>query len=662
MIPKAEEDKWRLIAILATPYRIWARRAGEMVSIWAEQMANYGASWIGYGPGKSSEAVVYMASLIAEGGGGRNDDVTVTVISDLEKGFEKILHSKLVAAAKVYDFPEMVLNLALDMYRAERRIRCGAAFSRSVRTNMGVLAGCPIAMGLLLLATMDPMERFMTSIPKHLNLAMVYVDDFNLTFAFDGGRRRWSAEYMAFQVDITYRRLQSELEEAGLFISIDKNKIVSNDDEVLDKIEKKMTYAKPTADSLTHKQVVKLGVDYAAGRPIKYKRADERLKKATIKTKALLGYCKKGWRTTNIVKAHVMGATMYGARIMGVKPQHLAKIRALIRSTTSSTIGGSSATAVMSLQKSRLLDPAYTAIGLPVLEWAMRVNKAHYEEDARAKQLHKNAWEAQQRIIFTADDPWQHVCGPASAVMATLRGINWVPRAYYEWETDDGRRINLHEQIPYFVRHVLNESITRQLWSTTTMYNNDTQKVGNKELDRPFWAPMRKVIFGNDPELGGATRSVAVNNQWCQKRVEAAGYVDKGDVLCQACEKVPGTLTHRHHPKGCEHYANLRKDNLSEEAAAFGEQLGSTMLYEHGLVMMRDHPPYYQAEHRRMISGFSSVTNPSCLWLTPILMGQMSQCNVLQRWGALGTPSLLWAKDTMTLMRMSTRNLTLSTW
>ena len=35
MIPKAEEDKWRLIAILATPYRIWARRAGEMVSIWA---------------------------------------------------------------------------------------------------------------------------------------------------------------------------------------------------------------------------------------------------------------------------------------------------------------------------------------------------------------------------------------------------------------------------------------------------------------------------------------------------------------------------------------------------------------------------------------------------------------------------------------------------
>ena len=80
-----------------------------------------------------------------------------------------------------------------------------------------------------------------------------------------------------------------------------------------------------------------------------------------MKTKALLGYCKKGWRTTNIVKAHVMGATMYGARVTGVRPQELAKIRSLIRSTTSSSNSGGSATAVMALQRCKLLDPAYKA-------------------------------------------------------------------------------------------------------------------------------------------------------------------------------------------------------------------------------------------------------------------------------------------------------------
>ena len=99
-----------------------------------------------------------------------------------------------------------------------------------------------------------------------------------------------------------------------------------------------------------------------------YRKAEERLKKTTITTKAPLGYCKKGWKTIHIVTVHVMGATMYGARVVGARPQHRAKIRTLIRSTTSSSMGGSSATA-LALQKARLLDPAYKAVGLLVLEW-----------------------------------------------------------------------------------------------------------------------------------------------------------------------------------------------------------------------------------------------------------------------------------------------------
>ena len=83
---------------------------------------------------------------------------------------------------------------------------------------------------------MDPMEKFMKSIPKQLSLSMAYVDDFNLTFYFKDGLAKWTADYIAFQVDITYRRLQNELESAGLFISPEKNKIVSNNDQVLKKI------------------------------------------------------------------------------------------------------------------------------------------------------------------------------------------------------------------------------------------------------------------------------------------------------------------------------------------------------------------------------------------------------------------------------------------
>ena len=233
---------------------------------------------------------------------------------------------------------------------------------------MGVLAGCPIAMGALLLASMDPMEEFMKTIPAQLKVTMAYVDDFNLTFRFVDGLSKTTIEFITHQVNITYRRMQDELKtRGGLLVSIDKNKITSNCQPVLDRLEKIMSDVAPEDEPLTHPQLVKLGVDYAAGKPVKYTKAKERLKKASLRTTALLGYCKKGWKTTNIVKAHVMGGTMYGARILGVKPDHLAKIRTLIRSTTTSTIGGSSATTVLALQKCKLLDPAYKAVELPIL-------------------------------------------------------------------------------------------------------------------------------------------------------------------------------------------------------------------------------------------------------------------------------------------------------
>ena len=126
-----------------------------------------------------------------------------------------------------------------------------------------------------------------------------------------------------------------------------------------------------------------------------YKKANERLKKATVKTKALLGYCKRGWKTTNIVKSHVIGATMYGVRIVGIKPDQLAKVRALIRSTTTSSNSGGSTTAVLALQRCKNLDLAYRATTLPVMEWAERVNRAHYERDDTVKHRHRDAWEAQ---------------------------------------------------------------------------------------------------------------------------------------------------------------------------------------------------------------------------------------------------------------------------
>lgn len=99
------------------------------------------------------------------------------------------------------------------------------------------------------------------------------MDDFHLTFTFNDESTKHSAEFIAFQVDITYRRLQQELKEAELYILFEKNKAVSNSDKVIETLEAQMADVAPTKKPLTHQQVVKLGVDYAAGKTIEIQKS-----------------------------------------------------------------------------------------------------------------------------------------------------------------------------------------------------------------------------------------------------------------------------------------------------------------------------------------------------------------------------------------------------
>ena len=91
---------------------------------------------------------------------------------------------------------------------------------------MGVLAGCPIAMVALLLVCIDPVEEFLRWKPDNLSVFKVYVDDFSLTYTFGGCK--YSPAYMAATVETSYRKLVEVLAKAGLYLSKDKYKAVTN--------------------------------------------------------------------------------------------------------------------------------------------------------------------------------------------------------------------------------------------------------------------------------------------------------------------------------------------------------------------------------------------------------------------------------------------------
>ena len=151
--------------MLVTPCRVWARTAGEDVSMW---MSSLDREWIANGPQKYAEDAVYQFSIKTEGDASEYRNLNVDIIDDLEKGFEKVLHIEIRNKASVYRFPEAIMNIALSMYTGARRIRCGKAYSRAAHTKMGVLAGCPIAMGLLLLANLDPVDCFWKQLPRYI--------------------------------------------------------------------------------------------------------------------------------------------------------------------------------------------------------------------------------------------------------------------------------------------------------------------------------------------------------------------------------------------------------------------------------------------------------------------------------------------------------------
>ena len=185
---------------------------------------------------------MYQLSIKTEGDASEYGKVDVAVIDDLEKGFEKVSHDELRSKARVYNFPEVIMNVALSMYTGARRIRCGKAYSKAAHTKVGVLAGCPIAMGLLLLANLDPVDRFWKEVPAHIRFSIiglkVYADDFMMVFSLDNNKV--TSDQIVTRVKGAYTRLSSQIKRAGGNFAVGKCKVAATDHQIAVSIAKSL--------------------------------------------------------------------------------------------------------------------------------------------------------------------------------------------------------------------------------------------------------------------------------------------------------------------------------------------------------------------------------------------------------------------------------------
>ena len=192
-------------------------------------MTSLKREWIANGPKKASEDVVYEIALDAEMAAGNYGHISVVMMDDLEKGFEKVNHADLLDKATIYGFPPNICTLAVVMYQSPRRIRCAAAYSKSTTTTRGVLAGCPIAMGLLLLANLNPVDDFWRNLPSRIKCNIsnfkVYVDHFIIACRFD--TNKLSHDEIQTMVTGTYIRLSQAITANGANFAVGKGRVNS---------------------------------------------------------------------------------------------------------------------------------------------------------------------------------------------------------------------------------------------------------------------------------------------------------------------------------------------------------------------------------------------------------------------------------------------------
>ena len=129
----------------------------------------------------------------------------MSIFIDLTTFCETVEHELLIQQAKILGFPQVVLNIALQIYRGERLISSEGRVSHPLWASRGIMAGCPIAPALAKLALFPTCQKVYQS--NQIQSMDVWLDDISVDVEH---REPQAAARQALAV---FRTLQSEQEQ-----------------------------------------------------------------------------------------------------------------------------------------------------------------------------------------------------------------------------------------------------------------------------------------------------------------------------------------------------------------------------------------------------------------------------------------------------------------
>ena len=176
-------------------------------------------------------------------------------------------------------------------------------------------------------------------------------------------------------------------------------------------------------------------------------------------------------------------------------------------------------------------DPAIEALSKPLFFWAQAVWHRWFPVKAMKTAL----WGGVRRMARAAH-PWSVVRGPAAAMAATAKRLEWTVRTTNVMVTDQGRELLLDADPPVVILREAQDAARR--WRLRNAQKS-VWWLGDPSTHEVMLAPTLEVAFGKgqdsecQPAHRAALRSAVANRQWTQRRCWVAGWAQHD--RCKLC-------------------------------------------------------------------------------------------------------------------------------
>ena len=489
----------RPIGLFVGLVRVWLKLRRAIAQQWEAQHPRrffYGDK------GKSAVDAAWRQALAAEHASAMGWHAAA-LFSDLAKAYETIDHDILWAEAQATGFHLGLLHLLLWLYRGCRVVSVGGVCSAPVWATRTVVAGCAFATTLMRIMLL----RFGDRLTQHYSSLMVviFVDDVQGLVVGPGGR---PYETVVAAAEYAIGQLEGELK---LQVSRTKTEVLTSGGR-----PRPRAFRQRQALGVAVARSTKcLGIDFSCGRRASRRVQQSRLKRFGERRGRFRMLGRAGVDVGKLLRTGGTAAMTYGAEVAGAPPSLLRQMRAAARACLTDRTAGKSLTLDLALRDGRP-DPAYLLMRAPLVQWARAVGL----RSVPPGWLHRT-WHEAQRAAGGTLSAWSVVRGPAGAVVASLGRLGWTALTATMWVTPHGP-LDLEVHSPALVALLADRSAEAVLAQEVAASEGCPELSGGVCL-----GPIRALVCGPRSPFSacerGALRSVVVNGQWPQARLQRAG-------------------------------------------------------------------------------------------------------------------------------------------